>query len=91
MFGIVLGLSDAILGLTFLAWGNSLGGKFGLFPCSYQFLFAEISLGNHFTCIHTYSFIQTRSLVYQQCPCVFHMYELLITTELKENVLFKKN
>nr|XP_058948699.1 mitochondrial sodium/calcium exchanger protein-like [Pocillopora verrucosa] len=25
MFGIVLGLSDAILGLTFLAWGNSLG------------------------------------------------------------------
>lgn len=57
MFGIVLGLSDAILGLTFLAWGNSLGGKFGLFPCSYQFLFAEISLGNHFTCIHTYSFI----------------------------------
>lgn len=25
MFGIVFGLSDAILGLTFLAWGNSIG------------------------------------------------------------------
>lgn len=27
MFGIVFGLSDAILGLTLLAWGNSIGGK----------------------------------------------------------------
>ena len=27
MFGIVFGLSDAILGLTFLAWGNSIGGE----------------------------------------------------------------
>lgn len=27
-FGIVSGMSDAILGLTFLAWGNSIGGKF---------------------------------------------------------------
>jgi len=30
MFGIALGLSDAILGLTFLAWGNSLGGEYRL-------------------------------------------------------------
>ena len=29
-FGIALGLSDAILGLTFLAWGNSLGGEYRL-------------------------------------------------------------
>ena len=29
-FGIVFGLSDAILGLTFLAWGNCIGGKFCL-------------------------------------------------------------
>ena len=28
--GIVLSLSDAILGLTFLAWGNSLGGEYRL-------------------------------------------------------------
>ena len=27
-FGIVFGLSDAILGLTFLAWGNSIGGEY---------------------------------------------------------------
>lgn len=29
-FGIALHLSDAILGLTFLAWGNSLGGEYRL-------------------------------------------------------------
>ena len=29
-FGIAFGLSDAILGLTFLAWGNSLGGEYWL-------------------------------------------------------------
>ena len=29
-FGIALSLSDAILGLTFLAWGNSLGGEYRL-------------------------------------------------------------
>ena len=29
-FGIVFGLSDAILGLTFLAWGNSIGGEYNL-------------------------------------------------------------
>ena len=27
MFGIVLNISNAIIGLTLLAWGNSLGGK----------------------------------------------------------------
>ena len=26
-FGVVFQLSDAILGLTILAWGNSVGGK----------------------------------------------------------------
>jgi Ca2+/Na+ antiporter len=26
-FGIVFNISDAILGLTLLAWGNSIGGK----------------------------------------------------------------
>ena len=27
-FGVVFQLSDAILGLTILAWGNSVGGNF---------------------------------------------------------------
>ena len=29
-FGAVFSVSDGILGLTFLAWGNSIGGKLGL-------------------------------------------------------------
>ena len=36
MFGIVFGLSDAILGLTFLAWGNSIGGKSSSVPISFS-------------------------------------------------------
>lgn len=29
MFGVVIKLSDGILGLTLLAWGNSIGGMYG--------------------------------------------------------------
>lgn len=29
--GYVSGISDAMLGITFLAWGNSIGGEFKLF------------------------------------------------------------
>ena len=29
--GYVSGISDAMLGITFLAWGNSIGGKFMIY------------------------------------------------------------
>ena len=31
VFGIVIDISDGILGITILAWGNSIGGKSLLF------------------------------------------------------------
>ena len=46
-FGIAFRLSDAILGLTFLAWGNSLGGEYLLnllFIHNQQSLFSHSSL-----------------------------------------------
>jgi len=40
-FGIVFNLSSAILGLTFLAWGNSIGGLYSLF-CFFPMFYVRI-------------------------------------------------
>lgn len=36
LMGIVLRLSNTVLGLTLLAWGNSIGGTYTLVPQNYK-------------------------------------------------------